>query len=122
MSPVLVPTQGLQQCRRGFLCGGEPEYTKNRNSPKGHSGSGGRLPGGGDTRVLPEEQESSQLSGVGIGSRQESDIWRTLPAPSALPALPWVTDTLQSRGLGLLQKHFQPKPMGTRSLPGGVGK
>lgn len=98
------------------------EYTENRNSPKGYSGSGRRLPGGGDTRVLTEELESSQLNGVGIGNRQEREIWRMRPAPSALPALPWVTELLQSRGLGLLLKHSQPKHIGTMPLPGGVGK
>ena len=97
------------------------EYTENRNSPKGYSGSGRRLPGGGDTRVLTEEQESSQLNGVGIGNRQEREIWRMRPAPSALPALPWVTELLQSRGLGLLLKHSQPKHIGTMPLPGGGG-
>ena len=54
------------------MCRRTKEYTENRNSLKGHmiAGSGRRLPGGGDTRVLQEEQESSLLSGAGIGNRQ----------------------------------------------------
>lgn len=84
------------------MCRRTKEYTENRNSLKGHmiAGSGRRLPGGGDTKVLQEEQEPSSLSGVGIGNRQGSEVWETLLAHPALPLLPRVTETLRLGRVG----------------------